>query len=513
MNICILALANPITWTAHYVKAFREFGDVVTVGPDFDRGFLVTCGLADRPDLIRRNDIRVDLTQTTRLVDELPAGWVPDLIVAISDFGRALRPDMTGLSCPKVYLSIDTWQSPVDYMDALHYDFVFAAQKSFVPRIRATGSRQVSWLPLGCDPELHAPCADEPVCDVSFAGSLVAGVHDERIRHLEAVAARYEVGAYKGVHDRDYAQAICSGKLTFNHSAVNDLNMRIFEALAMGVPLLTNRGAEMNGLLELFEEGKQLLVYDSPEHLLKLVDGYVGDVAAREALSEGARRLVLEKHTYRHRVETILATVAAGLSSPVPPEGDGVSENLILCHIPCTASSLLDVGGDFGEFRDDFSRRGVKEFIGIGEKELCVDGGAFQQMTWPLEARWTDHFDGVVLGDLNSAPAPLGEVMDEAHRLLQTGGTLLMALTPGDLQSIGLGDDAAKLVDWFRARNFNLFEMVQEQSDGPAACEIYVIRAVKRERTLRSVVSEGLAEIPIEYDSPMEFLKNWPEDM
>ena len=78
--------------------------------------------------------------------------------------------------------------------------------------------------------------------------------------------------------------------------------MRLFEALCSGSMLMTDHA---DGLDDFFKDGESLVVYDDG-NLADLAGYYLNHPDERERIAETGRRLVLEKHTYDHRVEQIM---------------------------------------------------------------------------------------------------------------------------------------------------------------------------------------------------------------
>ncbi|MBI2424911.1 MAG: glycosyltransferase [Candidatus Hydrogenedentes bacterium] len=509
MRICILGLANPLTWTAHFVKAFRQFGEVLTVGPPFGDEYLVTYKITHRPDLKRENDINVHLNGSVRLSELLPAGWEPDLIVGISDFGHPLGADMTGLRCPKVYLSIDTWQSPIDYADAIFFDAVFTAQKSFVPRLQATGSRHVYWLPLGADPEVHHPCCDAPERDISFAGSVAAGVHETRRGLLTRLRESHSVGHFENAYGEDFCRALCSGRLVFNHAAVNDLNMRVFEALAMGKLLLTNRESERNGLCDLFEDRKHLIIYDSAEHLLELAREFLENPDRARIIGEAGRAEVLAKHTYVHRVQTILDTVAAlqpGFPASRPAQAPPES---LLSLLPAGARRILDAGQSFTDSAPLLRALGAREIL------EAMGGAATGHgvLAWPPKADLTVACDVVLIGDLFRLGCAAEASLRTAHELLAPGGTLLLRVSDRELENLGVALEPGTIGAWMRRTGFHMTDMNYPALQRARRHIVFNVCARKRTRTLRDVVDEGMAEIAFPHASVHDIVAYFPGDM
>lgn len=87
------------------------------------------------------------------------------------------------------------------------------------------------------------------------------------------------------------------------HNVVNGLNMRTFEAIASGGCLLQDyvKDIEIN-----FEINKNILVYNNIEELNELILKMKKDKLIMNNLIKNGKELVLEKHTYKNRVNKIL---------------------------------------------------------------------------------------------------------------------------------------------------------------------------------------------------------------
>ncbi len=121
MRVCILTKGEPYGWTRHHVQGFRRRrGEVLTIGPNITRDVLNRYNLGYLYDSFTPTDIETELRPDVVLVNLLPPRSEPDLIVAISTGGISLCPVFEKTRCPKVCLSVDTWQSPRDYLDTEH---------------------------------------------------------------------------------------------------------------------------------------------------------------------------------------------------------------------------------------------------------------------------------------------------------------------------------------------------------------------------------------------------------
>jgi len=81
------------------------------------------------------------------------------------------------------------------------------------------------------------------------------------------------------------------------------VNQRVFDVPACGAFLLTDDQGEMG---ELFEPGREAVVYRSPEEIPDLAAYYLRNEAARAEVAARARGRVLAEHTYRHRMARIV---------------------------------------------------------------------------------------------------------------------------------------------------------------------------------------------------------------
>jgi len=84
------------------------------------------------------------------------------------------------------------------------------------------------------------------------------------------------------------------------------LNLRLFDVPAAGGFLITDY---MEGLEELFEIGREVVVYRTLEELREKVLYYLDHPDERQEIAERARERVLREHTFAHRWKTLLEIV------------------------------------------------------------------------------------------------------------------------------------------------------------------------------------------------------------
>jgi hypothetical protein len=182
---------------------------------------------------------------------------------------------------------------------------------------------------LGFEPKVLSRLKqDGRVFDVTFIGSLYR-IHSSRTELLESLCSRF--GQMRiwgpGVGDvpagspirrcyvrqawgKEMYQVLHGSKVTLNHHgdvAPYANNMRLFEATGVGAMLVTDW--KMN-LHEMFEPGKEVVAYRSPEECVELVQYYLEHDKEREAIARAGQERTLREHTYHHRMQELVEIIA-----------------------------------------------------------------------------------------------------------------------------------------------------------------------------------------------------------
>ncbi len=464
------------------------------MGPGLSPTDIQNWGVEKVSDQLVPNDIDVALTNDLDLRTVLPADWTPDLLVGISKGGVALRTLPDTLICPSVYLSIDTWQSPGDYVDAQCYDFTFAAQKSFVERLRSSGASNVSWLPLGCNPAAHFPKDVEPDLDVAFVGNVILPVHQQRHELLKRLQTSFTTAVVTRAFGDEVCEIMARGRLAFNHCAVFDVNMRIFEAMAMGRPVMTNRDSAYNGLFDLFTDGEHLIVYDNEDDIVEKAGYYLAHADEREAIARTGYETVLANHTYLHRVDTILETMKQHIPALRQRDTHAAArrDHAYINLVPYGAKRIVDFRMCLHGFADVLRLRGMEEFVGIAN-ETPADSAYTQVCALDNPADWPRNVDTLVLPDTLLLHENTKDAIRLARNILSPGGTLIVRLSAHDF-STGLGIASFNQLEHALSEcglHFNMGNVDETPGDTGV-----IVRARKRTRLLSKIFEDGFRGLP-----------------
>lgn len=325
MNVLVGYGYFPFTTARYLEEALAQEHHVISVGTPW-RG---------RPGYAPNVDIQ-GLVQDLKLH--------PDLFLYVDSGHAAYLPrNIEKLDCPTAAYLIDVHLGPrLRRPLATLFDYVFVAQKDCVDLYRMGKDQHVEWLPLACDPRIHKDLGLDRSLDLGFVGR-VGGSYDRRTDMLQALETRFKLNDYRRPYKREeMASTYSESKIAFNCSISGDVNMRVFEAMACGAMLVTDRIA--NGLLDLFQDGRHLATFQTRDELLERVGYYLQHDDERKAIAEAGQAEVLAHHTYRCRGEQILETIQASPSARAPLRDATESERLERYADLYSKFRLLDAG-------------------------------------------------------------------------------------------------------------------------------------------------------------------------
>jgi O-antigen biosynthesis protein len=313
-----------------------------------------------------------------------------DLYLCIDDSFQYCLPNSLR---PCAWWAIDTHLNWDWYLKrAGAFDFVFTAQRDGAERLQEAGIACASWLPLACDPGVHRKHELEKQFDVCFVGHVFPGARAEL---LDLVQRRFRNSFVGQRFFEEMARTYSASRTVFNRSIRNDVNMRVFEALACGSLLVTNDLAD-NGQAELFRDGVHLATYRDGEELVDKIRFYLEREELREHVAAAGRAEVLARDTYRHRMEKLLGevekelaktTIAAMPSVAKPRETTGgcgvrlpgewfsakvITEGL-LALMPEVARKVLVIGLGAENVVEGLKRRQEGEFVGAETAEAVPE--------------------------------------------------------------------------------------------------------------------------------------------
>jgi glycosyltransferase involved in cell wall biosynthesis len=214
------------------------------------------------------------------LLSKIPASQRPDAIVSLVDSSwRNLPRNLAVFHGPKALLVADTHHltSPLigmfKYAATEAYDrIVFLYDRHHLGFFESAGFKNLSWFPgltLPYDDDtVRAVRASVRAPRLAFVGQ-AGDNHPQRARLLAALKAAGLPVEHRRLTQTEALGFCGESLLGFNASLNGDLNLRVFETIASGAALLTDRLAPESGLFRLFTEGKDIFTYGSVDELVE----------------------------------------------------------------------------------------------------------------------------------------------------------------------------------------------------------------------------------------------------
>ncbi len=442
-RVLVHYLSNPLTTGRYFELAAQPMWDILTTGYRLPEQVLQYWGFENAPPPYPKFliDLPIKADYET-IISRLPQDYHGDLYFYVDHGGEKVEADIGRLDMAKVAYLIDVHVIPeLRLAMARHFDVVFLAQKAYVLPFRNAGIRHAYWMPLACWPPLHDVGPRDRHYDVAYVGGLNAEEGDRRRLLMEEVATRFPNHWIGKAWPQDMARIYAESKIVANSCINRDVNMRVFEALASGALLITD---EAEGLEDLFEDRKHLVIYHDDAELPGLIAYYLEHPEERERIAAAGRELVLREHTYTHRIQAIQRQTEAILGPLHHPERCMKKQSEyyeqprreLLPYIPLQADKVLDIGCGAGALgRTLKEERGTREVVGVEivedaasrAKEVLdqVFVGSIEEMDLPFE---DGHFDCIVCADVLEHLIDPEAALRKLARVLAQDGVIVMSL-------------------------------------------------------------------------------------
>lgn len=273
-----------------YLKALRQLTKVFAVGPDFGGG----------------SD--VELLPGQPLGPTLEKHGPFDAYVQFYSKPDWFPPDLHALSIPKVWVLYDLHL----HLDELSntaglFDLVLVTDEPTKKQMLERGHPHVEVLPFAVDREtFHRPHLErERSHDIGFSGSITD--HPQlapRAQLLETLGREFDLRvenrSLTGPAVADFYQEC---RLVLNHAVQDDINMRIYETLLAGRPLLTPK---VTGIEAIVQDGIHASIFRDQEDLQGRIRHLLAHPEEAEAMAQRGQALALEAHTYEARSKRLL---------------------------------------------------------------------------------------------------------------------------------------------------------------------------------------------------------------
>jgi spore maturation protein CgeB len=280
---------------------------------------------------------RLDLRNINRKIVSLALEKKPDIAI-IAGGHRITGNTIRTLNANGIVTVLWTIDAPINFQPILNvascYDHIFCQGSEAVELLENNGIKGAHWLPVACDPNFHRPLEltnkenNYYGHDVVFIGSFYPVRADlfEKLTEFdfglwgpgwEQLPPKSPVRNFlKGgeLKQEVWSKIYNASKIVLathyqdpgNRFPVYQVSPRVFEALACRCFVLVDRQKDV---FCLFDDGKDLVGFDGVEDLREKVGYYLGHWSERERIAAEGYKVVMERHTYAHRIKEMLSTI------------------------------------------------------------------------------------------------------------------------------------------------------------------------------------------------------------
>lgn len=252
------------------------------------------------------------------------ANFRPDILYVqnISYFKPGFLREMKDRTGCRVVGQIASRMPPLGHFDP--YDLLLSSLPNLVERFRSWG-KTAEYLALAFEASLvRELVTTDTRYDVTHIGGY-GGVHAERTALLEAVSQRVPIDCwgYDGKHIPEgsplrarfhgpvWGRAMYQVRHDSRVSITKHIseasgyanNMTLFEATGAGSLLITDW---KENLSQLFDVGREIESYRSPDELVEKIRYYLGHEPERSGIAAAGQRRTLSDHNYERRMKELL---------------------------------------------------------------------------------------------------------------------------------------------------------------------------------------------------------------
>lgn len=283
--------------------------------------------------------------------------YIHDMSIASEAFLDAIRPHTS--------LIVGQIASPVHPNTFLSgFDAIFTSFPHFAHSFREKGI-PAYYQPLAFEPKVREILPErERDLDLTFVGG-ISPVHRRGTEFLELIASLTEMqiwgygaellpdqsvlrGRHNGpVWGREMFALLARSKITVNrHIDVaenNANNMRLFEATGCGALLITDY---KDNLQDLFDIGKEVVAYRSPQECAELVQYYLSNPSQASAIASAGQARTLRDHSYSKRMYQTARLLELALRRKKQSNPAVDFSRISTGHLPIEACEITDTQKD-----------------------------------------------------------------------------------------------------------------------------------------------------------------------
>jgi len=227
----------------------------------------------------------------------------PNIIIHM-DWGRHLSSILAKLKNTGAYCIMESGDDPQNFARNVHkapyFDLILSPDIRAVNEYNKRGYHAIWWTHFA-DTNIYFPMPDIPEKYIALSSR---GSGSSPI--LDALAQDSNFANINGWHGIEHAEFLNSAPIVVQHSRWGEITRRIFEAMACGKLVITDRLNKSTNIDSLFIENEDIVYYENFNDCVNKIDYYFKHKELRLKIAYNGKNKIIQHHTQKQRVDLIM---------------------------------------------------------------------------------------------------------------------------------------------------------------------------------------------------------------
>jgi hypothetical protein len=188
-----------------------------------------------------------------------------------------------------------------NYPKANRFHYTITPDKVSAEEYRNTGIN-ADWVPHWADTIVQFPMN----LDAKYVAVTSRGRGGSAFLDYLTDWAEGAIGNQNGMGAEEHTKFLNKGLMVIQNSRWKEITRRIFEAMACGKMVLTDRLDESTGLSDMFIDGEDIIYYDEMFDCIEKINYYNENEEERERIAYNGMAKVIANHTQIQRVDKLI---------------------------------------------------------------------------------------------------------------------------------------------------------------------------------------------------------------
>lgn len=227
----------------------------------------------------------------------------PDIILHM-DWGQHYSPILAKLKSTGAYCIMESGDDPQNFdknvMKAPFFDLVLSPDIRTTQEYIARGYNCIWWTHFA-DSNIYYPMSDIQQKYIALSSRGRGSSHI-----LDALAQDSNFANINGWHGIEHSKFLNSAPIIVQHSRWGEITRRIFESMACGKLVITDRLHPSTHIDDLFIENTDIVYYTNLSECVEKINYYYSNPTILTNIATNGKKKIELYHTQKHRVDSIL---------------------------------------------------------------------------------------------------------------------------------------------------------------------------------------------------------------